>query len=187
MSAKSLFNRSQTVQFIRDFFSASPRGQTPASTELLVMQDPADRRKILIVDDDAVILKALTLKLESQGYAVVTAVDGADALRALREEKPDLVLLDINFPPDIAHGGGIPWDGFLLMRWLRGIEKVGKVPILFMSSNDTGAYRERALACGAMGLFQKPIDLAALLATIERILAGAGSSARFGLDANYQI
>jgi DNA-binding response OmpR family regulator len=151
------------------------------------MQTVTERRKILIVDDDAVILKVLALKLEAAGYAVATAVDGADALRGLRDEKPDLVLLDINFPPDIAHGGGIPWDGFLLMRWLRGIEEIGKVPIVFMTGDDPGDYRERALACGAAGLFHKHIDLDVLVATIERILNRNGSSEPFGLDANYQI
>src|SRR5436305_9153343 len=136
MSAKSLFRRTQPSRFIRDFFTSPSRARTPASTESPATQQPVDRRKILIVDDDAVIRKALTIKLESQGYGVVTAVDGADALRALREEKPDLVLLDVNYPPDIAHGGGVPWDGFLLMRWLRGIEKVGAVPIVFMTGDD---------------------------------------------------
>jgi two-component system response regulator PrrA len=151
------------------------------------MPDLTGRPKILIVDDDAVILKTLTLKLESAGYAVATAVDGADALRALRDERPDLVLLDINFPPDIAHGGGVPWDGFLLMRWLRGIETVGKVPIIFMTGNDSGGYRERALACGAAGLFYKPLDPEVLISTVERLLKGNGSRGPSGLDTNFQI
>jgi DNA-binding response OmpR family regulator len=151
------------------------------------MEDLTYGRKILIVDDDAVVLKALTLKLQSAGYAVATATDGADALRGLREEKPDLILLDINFPPDIAHGGGVPWDGFLLMRWLRGIEKVGKVPVVFMTADDPGGYRHRALACGAAGLFHKPIEPTVLIATIKRILNGNGSGNPFGLDGNYQI
>jgi len=184
---KSLFRPTGPGMFIRSILSSPSRGRTPALAESRQMQDLSERRKILIVDDDAVILKALTLKLESAGYAVATAVDGADALRALREEKPDLVLLDINFPPDIAHGGGVPWDGFLLMRWLRGIEKVGKVPIVFMTGNDPGAYRERALACGAAGLFNKPIEPGVLVAMIERVLNGNGSTGLFGLDANYQI
>jgi CheY-like chemotaxis protein len=148
------------------------------------MQGLAERGKILIVDDDAVFLKALTLKLESQGYAVATGLDGADALRALRDENPDLVLLDINFPPDIAHGGGVPWDGFLLMRWLRGIEKVGKVPIVLITGDDPGEYRDRALACGAAGLFHKFQEPEVLIEMIERILNGNGST---GLDPNFQI
>jgi two-component system OmpR family response regulator len=187
MSAKSLFRRTQPGRFIRGFFGSSCRGQRPADVELPATAEPVERRKILIVDDDAVIRKALTIKLESHGYAVVTAVDGADALRALREEKPDLVLLDINYPPDIAHGGGVPWDGFLLMRWLRGIEKVGTVPIIFMTGDDPGSYRERALTCGAMGIFHKPVDLIALLAAIERTLNGTGSPIQFGLYPNFQI
>jgi CheY-like chemotaxis protein len=183
---KSLFKRGPG-RSIWDFLSPSTRGQTPVVAEPGRAQDLAERRKIMIVDDDAVILKALTLKLESEGYAVATAVDGADALRGLREEKPDLVLLDINFPPDIAHGGGVPWDGFLLMRWLRGIERVGKVPIVFMTGNDPGGYRDRALACGAAALFHKPIEPSVLIATIERILNGDGTAGQFGLHSNYQI
>jgi CheY-like chemotaxis protein len=183
---KSLFRRAGTRGFLRGFLPSSSQQKTPVLAETRQMPDLTERRKILIVDDDAVILKALSLKLESEGYAVATAVDGADALRGLREEKPDLVLLDIVFPPDIAHGGGVPWDGFLLMRWLRGIEKVGNVPVLFMTGNDPGGYRERALACGATGLFHKPIDPNVLLAAIERILNGS-STGPFDLDANFQI
>jgi CheY-like chemotaxis protein len=187
MSAKSLFSQTKPRRSIRDFFTSSCRSRTAEPIDLRNPREAAERRKILIVDDDAVIRKALTMKLESQGYAVVAAVDGADALRALCEEKPDLVLLDINYPPDIAHGGGVPWDGFLLMRWLRGIEQVGAAPIIFMTGSDPGGYRERALACGAMGLFHKPVDLGALLAAIERILDGNGSPTEFGLYPNYEI
>jgi len=184
---KSLFKPKGPMGFIRGLLSPSSRGHSPALAESRQMPDLTGRPKILIVDDDAVILKALTLKLESAGYAVATAVDGADALRGLREEKPDLVLLDINFPPDIAHGGGVPWDGFLLMRWLRGIEKVGKVPIIFMTGSDPGGYRERALACGAAGLFHKPVDPDALIQTVQRLLNANGLSGPFGLDTNFQI
>lgn len=184
---KSLFGRTGPARFIREILSPPSRGQPPASAESCSTQDRTERTKILIVDDDTVLLKALTLKLKSQGYAVVTALDGADALRALRDEKPDLVLLDIIFPPDISHGGGVPWDGFLLMRWLRGIENVGKVPIIFITGDDTRDYRERALACGAAGLFHKSLEPEVLISIIERVLNGSGSAAELGLDANYQI
>jgi CheY-like chemotaxis protein len=187
VNMKSLIERTGPGRFFRQFLSPSTRVQTPALTECRQRPELIERRKILIVDDDAVILKALTLKLETAGYAVVTASDGADALRALREEKPDLVLLDISFPPDVPHGGGVPWDGFLLMRWLRGIEKVGKVPIVFMTANDPGSYRDRALACGAAGLFHKPLEPRVLVSVVERILNGTGSAEPFGLSANYQI
>jgi CheY-like chemotaxis protein len=183
---KSLFGRTGPARFIREFLSPPSRGKTPAP-EPYRTQCLANGRKILIVDDDTVFLKALTLKLESQGYAVATAVDGADALGALRDENPNLVLLDIHFPPDIAHGGGVPWNGFLLMRWLRGIENLGKVPILFTTGDDPGDYRDRARACGAAGLFHKSEEPEVLISMIERALNGTGSPEEMGLGANFQI
>jgi len=182
---KSLFGRTG-ARFIRDLLSPPSRGKTPAS-EPYRAQCPANGRKILIVVDDTVFQKALTLKLESQGYSVATAVDGADAIRALRDENPDLVLLDIHFPPDIAHGGGVPWDGFLLMRWLRGIEKGEKVPVLFITGDDPGDYRDRALGSGAAGLFHKSQEPEVLVSMIERVLNGTGSLGEMGLGANFQI
>ena len=65
-------------------------------------------KKILVVDDNEVILKTLSLKLGSAGYSVVTAIDGSAAVACARREKPDLILLDISFPPDVAHSDGIP-------------------------------------------------------------------------------
>lgn len=183
---KSLFGRTGPGRFIRELLSPS-RGETHAPTAPFRTHSLTEPRKILVVDDDPVLLKALTLKLESQGYAVATAVDGADALRALQDEKPDLVLLDIHYPPDVAHGGGVPWDGFLLMRWLRGIEKVGKVPIIFITGDDPGNYRDRALACGAAGFFHKSLEPEVLISIIERVLNGNGSAGERGLEANYQI
>jgi DNA-binding response OmpR family regulator len=184
---KSLFGRTGPGRFIRELLSPPSRGETHAPTAPFRTQSPTASRKILVVDDDPVILKALTLKLDSEGYTVVKAVDGADALRALQDEKPDLVLLDINYPPDVGHGGGVPWDGFLLMRWLRGIEKVGKVPIIFITGDDPGNYRDRALACGAAGFFHKSLEPEVLISIIERVLNGNGSAGERGLDANYQI
>jgi len=58
--------------------------------------------KVLIVDDDAVILKTTAMKLEAQGYDVVLAKDASGAIRAARKERPDLILMDVSFPPDVA-------------------------------------------------------------------------------------
>lgn len=184
---KSLFGRTGPARFIRQFLSPPPRGGSPVPVESCQIEDLSPRAKILIVDDDAVIRKALTLKLKSRGFAVATAIDGADALRALRDEEPDLVLLDINYPPDIAHGGGIPWDGFLLLRWMRGIVNVGKVPVILITDSDPGNYRDRALACGAAGLFHKSQEPEVLVSMVERVLNGSGSAADLGLGPGYQI
>ena len=57
-------------------------------------------QKILVVDDNPIALKVLSSALESKGYDVFTAVDGPEAFTIVRQEKPDLILLDIFFPPD---------------------------------------------------------------------------------------
>ena len=65
-------------------------------------------KKILLVDDDAVVLKALSIKLKGAGYEVIAAADGTKAVTAARSDKPDAIVLDLNFPDDF---GTVAWDG----------------------------------------------------------------------------
>jgi CheY-like chemotaxis protein len=129
-----------------------------------------NRKKILVVDDNPVIVTALSLKLKSAGYDVIQATDGSEAVSAVRKQKPDLILLDISFPPDVAHGGGVPWDGFIIIEWLRRIEEAKNVPVIVITGSDTQKYRERALATGAIGFFHKPVDNDGLLDVIKKTL-----------------
>lgn len=133
-------------------------------------------KKILVVDDNAVVLKSLTLKLKANGYEVITAADGSEAVGSARREKPDLILLDINFPPDVAHGGGVVWDGFKIIDWLNRLDLAKKVPIVVITGGDAAKYKDRAIAAGAVGFFQKPIDNEELLATIKKSLADAAAA-----------
>src|SRR5438309_93923 len=108
-------------------------------------QPPApSARRILVVDDNRVILKTLSLKLQSNGYAVSSATDGAEAVAAIRKDKPDLILLDISFPPDVAHGGGVAWDGFLVMDWVRQMGEAKDVPVIIITGGDPLQYEDRA-------------------------------------------
>src|SRR5438105_8620028 len=100
-------------------------------------------KKILIVDDNEIILKTLSLKLTSAGYTVVTAIDGSAAVAAARRDKPDLILLDLSFPPDVAHGGGVPWDGFLIINWLRRIDEASNIPVIVITSGEPAKYKEK--------------------------------------------
>jgi CheY-like chemotaxis protein len=127
-------------------------------------------KKILIVDDNPVIIKTLTMKLSSAGYEVMAAADGSEAVSMVRKGRPDLILLDINFPPDVAHGGGVAWDGFLIIQWLRRMDEVKDVPIIVISGGDASKYKDRSLATGAIGYFQKPIDNSALLEAVKQAL-----------------
>ena len=128
------------------------------------------RKKILVVDDNRVVLMTTSMKLTGAGYDVVTAEDGGEAISAVRRGRPDLILLDISFPPDVGHGGGIAWDGFLIMDWLRRLEEGKNIPIIVITGGDPGKYKDRALAAGALSFFHKPINNDDLLALIAQTL-----------------
>ncbi len=128
------------------------------------------RKKILIVDDNRVIVTIIRAKLTAAGYEVITAEDGSAAVGAVRHERPDLILLDLSFPPDVAHGGGLAWDGFLIMNWLRRLEEGKHVPIIVITGSDPAKCRDQTLAAGASGFFHKPINHDELLAAIGQIL-----------------
>lgn len=129
-----------------------------------------NQKKILVVDDDAVILKTLTFKLKGSGYEALTAVDGSEAVSKVRQENPDLILLDIAFPPDVAHGGGLAWDGFRIIQWLHRIEEAKDIPIIVITGADSAKHKDQALAAGAVAFFHKPINYDELLNVIHRTL-----------------
>ncbi len=130
-----------------------------------------NRKRILVVDDNAVVVKTLAMKLESAGYDVLKAEDGSEAVSAARKEKPDLILLDISFPPDVAHGGGIAWDGFLIIDWLKRIDEARNVPIIVITGGEAAKFKDRAIKAGAIAFFHKPINNDELLATIQSALS----------------
>ena len=125
--------------------------------------EPSRAQKILVVDDNEIILKTISLKLQGAGYQVITALDGSEAVAAARKEMPDLILLDISFPPDV---GGVEWDGFRIMEWFRRMENVKKTPVIVITGGDDASNRDRAVA-----FFHKPIDHEDLLKVIRATLA----------------
>jgi len=129
-----------------------------------------NRKKVLLVDDNVVDRRALSTKLNASGYDVLLAEDGAVAIRTARREKPDLIVLDISFPPDVGHGGGVPWDGFLILSWLRRLEEAKDTPVVFVTGLDPVKYKARALAAGAISFFHKPFSSEELLAAIRQHL-----------------
>ncbi|HTR41907.1 MAG TPA: response regulator [Pseudomonadales bacterium] len=128
----------------------------------------APQQKILVVDDNEVIVKTIAVKLNSAGYKTFTALDGAEAVAIVRKEKPDLIVLDISFPPDIA---GVPWDGFRIMEWLRRVDDTKKIPIIVITSGAGDKDKEKALAGGAIGFLYKPLDHDELLKMVRATLA----------------
>jgi CheY-like chemotaxis protein len=126
--------------------------------------------KILVVDDNEVIVKTICLKLKGAGYQVATAQDGAEAMSIVRMEKPDLILLDITFPPDVA---GVPWDGFRIMEWLHRVDESRRVPIIIITGGEDVKNKERAMASGAVAFFHKPINHDDLLKVIRATLGSS--------------
>src|SRR5437016_5217011 len=137
----------------------------PATT-----QEQTGRKVILVVDDNLVFQKAMLMKLRGCGYDVMTAEDGSAALAAIARLKPDLILLDLNFPPDVAHGGGLGWDGFLILRWLRRTQEAGNVPVIAITAGDLNLYREHCKEAGILDLLPKPLDHELLLTRIRAVL-----------------
>jgi len=129
--------------------------------------DTASAKKILIVDDNEVILKTISLKLQSAGYRAITALDGAEAVAAVRKDAPDLILLDISFPTEV---GAVEWDGFRIMAWLHRLEAVKKTPVIIITGGEDTKTKDRAVAEGAVAYFHKPIDHDDLLKVIRTTL-----------------
>src|SRR6266481_9362991 len=127
-------------------------------------------RKILIADDSLIVLKTLSNQLRGHGYQVLTADNGGEAVRLARGEKPDLILLDISFPPDVGHGGGVAWDGFLIMDWLRRMDEAKHIPVIIITGGDPAKYKDRSLAAGAVAFLHKPINNDELVALIRQTL-----------------
>ena len=116
---------------------------------------------ILIVDDNPVNLKLIRILLEGEGYDIHTAIDAEDALRALRELRPRMILMDIQLP-------GI--DGLELTRRLKADPVTRDIVILGLTAYAMKGDEERILAAGCNGYIAKPIDTRTLPRVIERYL-----------------
>jgi CheY-like chemotaxis protein len=156
---------SQFLSGLWRLIAPAPRRQPAADLAV-----PANGKKVLIVDDDAVIRTTTSRKLRAEGYTVVTAEDCSEAIGAVRDERPDLILLDLTFPPNVAHFGIVSWDGFDFVSWLRQFQHTSSIPILILTLLDTPTLEARALKAGARGLFRKPVDHERLLETINHLL-----------------
>src|SRR5215468_5137135 len=133
-------------------------------------QQQTGRKVILVVDDNLVFQKATSMKLRAFGYDVICAEDGSAALSAIRKQKPDLILLDVNFPPDVANGGGLAWDGFLILQWLRRTRETLDVPVIAVTGGDLDLYRQHCQEAGIVDLLPKPLDHQLLQSKIRAVL-----------------
>ena len=129
-----------------------------------------NRKKILVVDDNPVVVTSLCLKLTAAGYLPVTAEDGSEAVAQVRKEAPELILLDLNYPADV---GSMQWDGFRIIEWLHRLESAKKIPIIVITGAEDEKTKERVFASGAVAIFQKPLEHDDLLKVIRDTIGAA--------------
>ena len=122
---------------------------------------------LLFVDDEAQIRKLLSTYLGRQGYNVTVATDGHEALRAIREKLPDLVITDVNMPN---------MNGFELARRLRADHRTARVPILMLSARKQSEDILTGYAEGADEYVPKPVEMSILVAKIDVLLKRVGVS-----------
>jgi putative two-component system response regulator len=114
--------------------------------------------QILVVDDDPLIVDVLTRFLSREGYAVVTAQNGIEALEKVRFNQPDLILLDVTMPE---------MDGFATCRRLKDDERTALIPITMLTGLDDREHRTRGIEAGADDFLTKPFEHSILRARIR--------------------
>ena len=120
-----------------------------------------NNKKILVVDDEQDFLDFVKLRLESNGYTVITALDGEEALFVFKKERPDLVLLDILMPK---------FDGFKVCQEIKKDPLSSHIPVLMLTAKDRALDIKQAKHVGANGYIVKPFDAATLLFNIKEQL-----------------
>jgi two-component system OmpR family response regulator len=128
--------------------------------------DGSAEARLLVVEDEEMILELLSGSLRFAGFDVVTAVSGAEALRAVRASRPDLVLLDVMLPDG---------DGFEVVRRMRSSGP--DVPVIFVTARDGVRERVAGLALGADDYVTKPFSLDEVLERIRAVLRRTGRAA----------
>ena len=140
---------------------AQSTARSKQADETYTKQRYDERRLIMIVDDSVTVRKVTSRLLERQGYDVVTAKDGVDAIEQLETIKPDLMLLDIEMPR---------MDGFEVTNLVRHHELHRDLPIIMITSRTGEKHRERALSLGVSQYMGKPFQEETLLENIESLL-----------------
>lgn len=127
------------------------------------MATQAERKRILVVEDEDNIAIALDYLMTREGYEQHRTATGAGAVDLIRRMRPDLVLLDVMLPEV---------SGYEICQSVRMDPDLADVRILMMTARGSAMERRKGLAMGADGFISKPFELKALRAEVRRILAG---------------
>ena len=122
-------------------------------------------RTILVIDDDPVIQKLLSVNFEMEGYRVVTASDGIEGLAQVGIANPDVILLDVMMPR---------MDGLAVARKLKSDPATKDIPIVLLSAKAQSTDIQGGLEAGAEDYVTKPFDPLELLDKVAALIGGAG-------------
>lgn len=118
-------------------------------------------KKILIVEDDEKSLYLARFILEKQGYEVIEAMDGLEAIDKAFRENPDMILMDMQLPK---------LDGYETTMRIKANEKSNKIPVIALTAYAMKGDREKTLAAGCSGYIEKPIDAATFAEEVKKYL-----------------
>jgi len=122
----------------------------------------AEDKKVLIADDDPVILRLIQVNLELEGYQVLTANNGEEAVDKATAEHPDLVILDIMMPR---------LDGYQACERLKSADATKDIPVIFLSAKAQQGDIEKGESFGVAAYLTKPFDPTELLEVVEQQLS----------------
>ena len=128
------------------------------------------KARILLVDDDADLIETTKIVLESKPYEVIVAWDGDEGLRMARDEKPDLILLDVIMPVK---------DGFTAAEQLKKDPELRKIPVIMLTSfaakgKETSIPASRGFSLETEDYIDKPVSPEELLSRVDQLLKQTG-------------
>ena len=132
-----------------------------ARLEDQILEEEKGAKTVLLVEDFEDNRFMMRRLLEMSGYRVVEAVNGKEAVEKAKDERPDLILMDLSLPH---------LDGLAATRRIRQQDGLGKVPIVAVSAHDTADFHADALAAGCNEYVTKPIDFDQLESLLERLV-----------------
>lgn len=118
--------------------------------------------RVLIIEDDPLIARIVEIKLENRGYQVMLASDGQEGLDAVRQHKPDVVLLDVMMPV---------MDGYQVLRILRGEAEFATLPVIMLTAKGQERDIMSGLKEGATDYIVKPFSPSEVVERVEKVLS----------------
>ncbi len=119
-------------------------------------------KKILVVDDEIELVNVIKIRLEANGYEVISAYDGQEALEKAKKENPDLIILDLIMPK---------MDGYKALSMLKDDQCYAKTPIIILTGSGVKEYEKFSQGFFPEAYITKPVDSDVLLAKIKELLS----------------